>query len=334
MIERVGAPRLTAARGEDGAHGLEVLVRRAGAGDVQAFATLAAGHQVALERFARRLMGDPDRGEDLVQETLLRAQQSIARLGAPYRFGPWLMSIAANLARKAWRAESRRPLSLEWLSSAYPNVAWDEADTSIPTPEQTTEAAEEARLLAEAIAALPPSLSRVVVLHYLDGLDYAQVARSLDLPVSTVKGRLFASRTRLRRQLAASGLHRGSRPQPNRKGAPHAMSPPSPTPQTPQTPQTPSTPPVSRVAPSRDAGSHNLHVQVRLDPLVDEALRFITLPWPRTRPEEALGDLGSPRNRYIPLVVLEQMVLDGVSQRQDVVDFLSATFDPEQFDIR
>jgi len=291
----------------------ELLVRRAGAGDVQAFATLAAGHQAALERFARRLMGDPDRGEDLVQETLLRAQQSIARLGAPYRFGPWLMSIAANLARKAWRAEARRPLSLEWLISAYPNVAWDEADTSIPSPEQTTEAAEEARLLAEAIAALPPSLSRVVVLHYLDGLDYAQVARSLDLPVSTVKGRLFASRTRLRRQLAASGLHRAARPKPDRKGAPLAMS---------------------QVTPTRHAGSHNLHVQVRLAPLVDEALRFITLPWPRTRPEDALGDLGSPRNRYIPIVVLEQMVLDGVSQRQDVADFLSATFDPEQFDIR
>jgi hypothetical protein len=91
---------------------------------------------------------------------------------------------------------------------------------------------------------------------------------------------------------------------------------------------------MSQVTPPPDAGSHNLHVQVRLAPLVDEALRFITLPWPRTRPEDALGDLGSPRNRYIPIVVLEQMVLDGVSQRQDVTDFLSATFDPEQFDIR
>jgi RNA polymerase sigma factor (sigma-70 family) len=310
MIERFASPREEA--GEPA-----YLVRRARAGDVQAFAALAADHQAALARFARRLMGDPDRGEDLVQETLLRAQQSIGRLGAPFRFGPWLMGIAANLARKAWRAEARRPLSLEWLVAAYPNVAWDEADTSIPSPEQTSEAAEETRLLAEAIAALPPSLSRVVVLHYLAGLDYAAVARSLDLPVSTVKGRLFASRTRLRRQLAANGLHRPPRPTSKRKGAPSVMS------------QT-----RSQTPPSGAPGSHNLHVRVRLDPLVDEALRFITLPWPRPRPEEALGDLGSPRNRYIPIVVLEQMVLDGVSQRQDVAEFLRATFDPEQFEIR
>src|SRR5262249_60313901 len=119
-----------------------LLVRRARAGDVPAFAALAAEHQGALERFALRLMGDPDRGEDLVQETLLRAQQSIGRLGAPYRFGPWLMGIAANLARKAWRAEARRPLSLEWLSAAYPHVAWDESDTAVPSPEQHSEAAE------------------------------------------------------------------------------------------------------------------------------------------------------------------------------------------------
>ena len=320
MIERAGWPGLIVESGQG--EETVLLVRRASAGDVQAFAALAADHQAALQRFARRLMGDPDRGEDLVQETLLRAQQSIGRLGAPYRFGPWLMGIAANLARKAWRAEARRPLSLEWLIAAYPNVPWDEADTSSPTPELHSETAEETRLLAEAIAALPSSLSRVVVLHYLDGLDYAQVARSLDLPVSTVKGRLFASRTRLRRQLAANGLHRPPRPKPNRKGDRSVMAQTVP-PSAPGTPGTPGAP-----------ASHNLHVQVRLDPLVEEALRFITLPWPRPRPEDALGDLGSPRNRYIPLVVLEQMVLDGVSRRRDVAEFLAATFDPEQFDIR
>jgi RNA polymerase sigma-70 factor (ECF subfamily) len=311
MIERAEGPRPTA---EDGQSGETVrLARRARAGDVEAFAALAAEHRGALARFARRLMGDPDRGQDLVQETLLRAQQSIGRLGAPYRFGPWLMAIAANLARKAWRAEARRPLSLESLSAAYPHVAWDESDTAVPSPERRSEAAEEARLLAEAITALPPGLRRVVVLHYLDGLAYAQVARALGLPVSTVKGRLFASRARLRRQLAARGLHRPFRPPPPQKGARPAMSP-TPIPAAP--------------------GSHNLHVRVRLGPLVDEALRFITLPWPRPRPGDALDDLASPRNRYIPLVILEQMVLDGVSRRRDVAEYVTAAFDPQQIDVR
>jgi RNA polymerase sigma-70 factor (ECF subfamily) len=291
------------------------LIELARSGDVRAFANLASSHHQALERFARRLMGDASRGEDLVQETLLRAQQSISRLGAPYRFGPWLMGIAANLARKAWRAEARRPLSLESLSADYPHIAWDESDTAAPSPEQISEAAEESRLLAQAIGALPRSLSRVVVLHYLDGLNYAEVAAALDVPVSTVKGRLFQSRARLRRELTANGLCPPAEPRPlprsraAQKGAAAKMTPLD--------------------APSQ----RNLRVEVRLDPLVEEALRYITLPWPRHDPEGALKDLGSNRNRFIPIVILEQMVLDGVTRRQDVADFLAATFDSQQFDV-
>jgi DNA-directed RNA polymerase specialized sigma24 family protein len=59
------------------------LIELARAGDVRAFAALASDHLQALERFSRRLMGDASRGDDLVQETLLRAQQSISRVGAP-----------------------------------------------------------------------------------------------------------------------------------------------------------------------------------------------------------------------------------------------------------
>ncbi|HXI17046.1 MAG TPA: RNA polymerase sigma factor, partial [Chloroflexota bacterium] len=177
------------------------LARRAQAGDGAAYAELAEAHQLGLARFCRRLTGDAESGADLAQETLLRAQQSVGRLSEPYRFGPWLFGIAANLAKKLWRAEARRPLSLESLLSGYPHVPWDESHTVAPSPERRSEVAEELRLLADAIAALPPALSRVVVLHYLDGLNYAAVAGALDVPVSTVKGRLFESRSRLRDRL-------------------------------------------------------------------------------------------------------------------------------------
>ena len=125
-------------------------------------------------RFCRRLMGDAASAEDLAQETLLRAQASIARLGEPYRFGPWLLGIAANLARKWWRVQARAPLSLDSLASAYPNVAWDESlAAAVASPEELEELAEQRQLLRDAVAALPPALSRAVVLHYLHGLGYA-----------------------------------------------------------------------------------------------------------------------------------------------------------------
>ncbi len=179
--------------GDDGGRDVPALVWRAQRGDLEAFACLAEEQQAALNRFCRRLMGDASSAEDLAQETLLRAQASIRRLGEPYRFGPWLFGIAANLAKKWWRVQARSPLSLESLMSAYPNVEWDESLYAVASPEQIEEAAEQTAVLREAVASLPVALSRVVVLHYLDGLDYAEVAAALDVPVSTVKGRLFKS---------------------------------------------------------------------------------------------------------------------------------------------
>jgi bifunctional DNase/RNase len=86
-------------------------------------------------------------------------------------------------------------------------------------------------VLQAAIESLPPSLGRVVALHYLDGLSYDEVAAALEVPVSTVKGRLFKSRRRLRHTLAAAGVRTegdGTGPlapnQPRKKGARLTMS--------------------------------------------------------------------------------------------------------------
>lgn len=293
------------------------LVRAAQGGDREALSCLVAQHRATLVRFCRRLMGDAVAGEDLAQEVLLRAQLSIGRLGPPYRFGPWLLGIAANLAKKAWRAEARRPLSWESLTAAFPNVAWDESLAGTPSPEspeRRSEAAEEARLLSDAIAALPKSLSRVLVLHYLQGLSYAEVADALALPVSTVKGRLFESRSRLRRSLVACGMRdangleeydaRWMASRRSRRRRSESMSE------------------------TRGSGSNrigvgdHLRVEVDVEELVQEAERFITERWPRPRPRAALDELASPRNRFLSLEILEYMVLDGASKRQDVRPFV------------
>ena len=296
-----------------------MLVQRARAGDVEAFACLAAEQQPALARFCRRLMGDTAAGDDLAQETVLRAQQSIGRLGEPYRFGPWLLGIAANLAKKAWRAERRRPYSLEHLIAAYPNVPWDESHTVVPSPEQISEDAEESRLLLEAIKALPAALSRAVVLHYLKGLNYAEVAEAMAVPVSTVKGRLFESRVRLRRKLArdTAGTPRrasakdlpaqGSHTHDVRKGTAVTMI---------------------------EQAPRHIRIEVDLEPVIDEAYRFVTTKWPRPNPVEALGELGLPRNHFVPIQCLEQMVLAGVTRREDIADFVASCFAGWDIDVR
>ena len=68
-------------------------------------------------------------------------------------------------------------------------------------------------------------------------------------------------------------------------------------------------------------GEH-LRVEVDVEEITQEAGRFITESWPRPEPRANLGELGSPRNRFLSVAVLEYMVLDGVSEQEDVRPFV------------
>ena len=183
-------------------------VQAAQRGDADAFASLVAEHEAPLRRYCVRLLGQKTLAEDLAQETLLRAFEALPRLEDPDRFGAWLFGIATNLARVTWRRRDRIPVSLDHLLSADTSSglgntagqAW--AATQAATPEHTYELADQARRLLDAIEALPPQHRHTVVLHYIEDFSYAEVAAAMRVPVTTVKGWLHKSRTRLRRTIA------------------------------------------------------------------------------------------------------------------------------------
>jgi bifunctional DNase/RNase len=114
-------------------------------------------------------------------------------------------------------------VSLESLAAAYPDVPWEPVRSRSASPDGVFEEAEQARVLQQAIEPLPPSLGHVVALHYLDEFNYAEVVAALDVPVSTVKGRLFKSRRKLWRELAAAGVL-PQRQQSRQKGAVQAVA--------------------------------------------------------------------------------------------------------------
>jgi RNA polymerase sigma-70 factor (ECF subfamily) len=192
------------------ADSLAALVERARGGDEVAFTYLIERHQALLRRFCRRLLDNPAAGEDLTQETLIRAYLALPRLEDPTRFRAWLHGIAANLARTWWRRQARAPLSLDALeppdastgSSPMAATPRPPGPLTVVGPQEAVEEADRARRLRDAIGRLPPALGRTVALYYLDGYSYAEVAAALQVPVTTVKSRLFKSRARLRLVLA------------------------------------------------------------------------------------------------------------------------------------
>jgi RNA polymerase sigma-70 factor (ECF subfamily) len=186
------------------------LVRRCREGSEAAYAELVRSHRPRLYLLAYRLTGDRETAEDVVQETFLAAFRSIEKVDPRPSLNPWLNTIVLRTAsRAASRARSRAGSSLDqavWgelaggLSGPFGDAMTD-ADPG-GDPHAAAEAAELRRDLAAAVIDLPFKYRAAVVLRHVMGLDYAEAARELDLPLNTFKSHLLRGTKLLREALA------------------------------------------------------------------------------------------------------------------------------------
>jgi RNA polymerase sigma-70 factor (ECF subfamily) len=186
------------------------LVRRCREGSEAAYAELVRSHRPRLYLLAYRLTGDRETAEDVVQETFLAAFRSIEKVDPRPSLSPWLNTIVLRTAgRAASRARSRAGSSLD--QATFNPVAGLGAAHAIgetlmdvdpgADPYAAAEAAELRRDLAAALIALPFKYRAAVVLRHVIGLDYAEAARELDLPLNTYKSHLLRGTKLLREAL-------------------------------------------------------------------------------------------------------------------------------------
>jgi RNA polymerase sigma-70 factor (ECF subfamily) len=148
-------------------------------------------HVARLRGLARRLVLDESRADDVVQQGMLAAIEKPPREGVA--FGPWLVGVVRNLARRTHRADSRR--------ARHEAAAAQRAGAA--GPDEIAAQSEAFRDLADAVHRLDPLYRDVVVLHYFDGLEVRAVAERLGAPVETVRTRLKRALAQLRERLDA-----------------------------------------------------------------------------------------------------------------------------------
>lgn len=156
-----------------------------------AWDAILAGHQEAVFRLAYLLVGDADEAQDVAQEAFIRAYQSFGRFdqGRPLR--PWLLRIAANLARNRRRALGRYVAALQRAFRAEPRPA--------AAPVEALSAAQmQAEELWQAVRRLAPADQEVVYLRFFLELSEAELAAALGVAPGTVKSRLHRALKRLR----------------------------------------------------------------------------------------------------------------------------------------
>ncbi len=172
------------------------LIRRARAGEEDAFEELVAAFTPDLYHVVRRMTADTDQAEAFVQEAFWRFWQALPRYRDDRRFFPYLATIAANLVRDAWRKDRRIAVeNIEFLS--------DLPDEQ-PMPEAVMEDDERLRVLAKTVESLPVQYRTVLALRYDAGLSYEEIAAGMDLPLNTVRTTLHRAKGLLQKRLEES----------------------------------------------------------------------------------------------------------------------------------
>ncbi len=171
------------------------LVRRAQAGDGEAFSALVVEHQQFAYNLALRVVGDPHEAEDITQEAFVRAWLALPNFRGQAQFRTWLYQIVTNLCC------NRLPRLRRDLLAMGDEAAAQVPDAPDADPAATVEAGERRAFLHQQIEALPESYRMVVSLRYQQELSYEEIASVLSLPVGTVKTGLFRARARLREAL-------------------------------------------------------------------------------------------------------------------------------------
>lgn len=167
----------------------------------------ALPHLDALYGLALRLTGgDEARSEDLVQDAVLKAWRNWDSFELGTNCRAWLMTILRNTFINEFRRDKSRPNPVEFeeVAERPPGDSLYEADPEGRIFERIID-----REVIEAIQGLPDDFRVPVVLADIEGLAYQEIADLLDIPVGTVKSRLFRARKRLQQELYAYAVEAG-----------------------------------------------------------------------------------------------------------------------------
>jgi RNA polymerase sigma-70 factor, ECF subfamily len=163
------------------------LVERCQAGDQDAFRCIVETYHDRVFRVGYALTSDPDAAAEVVQETFLKAWRALPRFRGEASLATWLTRLALNAGRDHLRRERSRGLLVPLLAAV--GVLQRDAVGRVADRDE----------LDRALRRLTPKEREVIGMHYGVDLSLAEIARTLGCPEGTVKSRLNAALTRMRR---------------------------------------------------------------------------------------------------------------------------------------
>ena len=163
-------------------------------------------HLDSLYRVALRLTGNPAEADDLVQETMLKAYRAWHQFERGTNAKGWLLTILRHAFINEYRRRTRHPETVD-VDAIEPFSVFQELQDDDPQGTFFDRIVDDEVL--RAIDGLPEQFRETVVLSDVEGMSYEEIARVLEVPVGTVKSRLFRARRMLQQKLYDYAVEQG-----------------------------------------------------------------------------------------------------------------------------
>jgi RNA polymerase sigma-70 factor (ECF subfamily) len=168
------------------------LADAARSGDRRALDTLLERHAEQIHRICRRVLVDAEDARDATQEALVAVARGIGRYDGRAQFTTWMYRVATNAALDEARRRRRRPQPVDQV----PEPAGPSDDVAKTVTDRI--------VIEAALGALAPDYRATIALREITGLEYAEIAQVLDIPIGTVRSRIARARAMLADTLAGT----------------------------------------------------------------------------------------------------------------------------------
>jgi len=180
------------------------LIEKAIGGREDGFEELVRRYQRPITAYVYRMLNNYDASLDVTQEVFIKVYNSLRRYSSEYKFSTWLYRIAHNAAIDYMRKNSvvRQSIEAENADGSFQL----QIESPNPSPEQERERAEWRREIESVVKCLPTVYRELILLRHGQDLSYDEIAEITNLPLGTVKNRLFRAREMMREMFADRGF--------------------------------------------------------------------------------------------------------------------------------
>jgi RNA polymerase sigma-70 factor (ECF subfamily) len=166
-------------------------------GEPEAFNMLVRRWERQIYGLTLRMLGRDEEAKDATQETFLSAYRNLSKFRGEAKFSSWIYRIALNICNTKLRGRARGTVSIEGQreeSGIEIAADLDDLGSNIQQQQVTLH-------VRRALQAIPAEMRQVIIMKEYEGLKFSEIAEILNIPVSTVKTRMYTGLAELRKRL-------------------------------------------------------------------------------------------------------------------------------------